>query len=141
MRIPDEPNVMRDMQTASSLVERAIRELDAAAMFERKDIDDNPPVDTRIGRGGRFREILRLLGGARNDIAQEEDNPRAAQWRNRAFGFIDDAMAMVRKGGYDKFRDETMGAPPPSWPAVHPRYLNAIAGLRYARAGGRIGAM
>lgn len=46
MRIPDEPNVMRDMQAASDLVERAIRELDAAAMFDRRDLVDNPPVDT-----------------------------------------------------------------------------------------------
>src|SRR5580704_915182 len=68
MRIPEEPNVMRDMQTASGLVERAIGELDAAAMFDRKDLDDRPPVDTRMGRGSRFREILRLLGSARNDI-------------------------------------------------------------------------
>src|SRR5580700_2915453 len=114
MRVPEEPNVMRDMQAASDLVERAIRELDAAAMFDRKDIDDNPRVDTHIGRGSRFREILRLLGSARKDIAEEEDNPRAAQWRNRAFGFIDQAMGMVQKGGYDKFRDETAGlAPPP----------------------------
>src|ERR1700689_1091770 len=133
MRVPEEPNVMRDMQTAAGLVERAIRELDAAAMFDRKDIDDNPRVDTHIGRGSRFREILRLLGSARKDIAEEEDNPRAAQWRNRAFGFIDQAMAMVQKGGYDKFRDETVGMPPPlpPRPAVHPRSLSAIADLRY----------
>jgi hypothetical protein len=134
MRVPEEPNVMRDMQAASALVERAIRELDAAAMFDRKDIDDNPRVDTHMGRGSRFREITRLLGSARNDIAQEEDNPRAAQWRNRAYGFIDDAMAMVQKGGYDKFRDETVSLAPPPRPAVHPRYLSAIADLRYARA-------
>src|SRR5580704_17611509 len=117
MRIPDEPNVMRDMNTAADLVERAIHELDAAAMFDRKDIDDHPPVDTRMGRGSRFREVLRLLGSARNDISQEEDNPRAAEWRNRAFRFIDDAMAMVQRGGYDKFRDDTAGVPPPMPPA------------------------
>src|ERR1700729_1815931 len=51
MRIPEEPNVMRDMQTASGLVERAIGELDAAAMFDRRDLDDNPPIDTRLGPG------------------------------------------------------------------------------------------
>jgi hypothetical protein len=142
MRIPDEPNVMRDMNTAADLVERAIHELDAAAMFDRKDIDDHPPVDTRMGRGSRFREVLRLLGSARNDISQEEDNPRAAEWRNRAFRFIDDAMAMVQKGGYDKLRDGAAAyappppspPPPPPRPAVHPRYLSAIADLRYARA-------
>jgi hypothetical protein len=141
MRIPDEPNVNRDMQVASGLVERAIGELDAAAMFDRRDLDDHPPIDMRLGRGSRFREIQRLLASARQDIAQEEDNPRAAQWRNRAFGFIDQAMGMVQKGGYDKFRDETAGlAPPPlvppmaPRPAAHPHYLSAIADLRYARA-------
>jgi hypothetical protein len=130
MRIPDEPNVNRDMTIAADLTEHAIHELDAAARWDRKDIDDNPPVDTRMGRGGRFREILRLLDSARHDIEHEEDNPMAREWRNRAFRNIDDAMALVRKGGYDKFRDEAM--PPP--PVMHPAYLRAISDLRYARA-------
>lgn len=143
MRIPDQPNVMRDMGEASGLVERAIHELDVAAAFDRRDMVDNPPVDTRMGRGSRFREILRLLDSARRDISQEEDNPRAAEWRNRAFGYIDNAMNLVRRGGYDKLRDETMMAPPPPGPppgppppipAAQPRYLHAISDLRTARA-------
>ncbi|SPE30400.1 exported hypothetical protein [Candidatus Sulfopaludibacter sp. SbA6] len=64
MRLPDEPNVMRDMQEAAGFVERAIREIDVAAAFDRRDIDENPQVDTRLGRGSRFREILRLLPAA-----------------------------------------------------------------------------
>ena len=141
MRIPDQPNVMRDMDAASGLVERAIHELDLAAMFDRRDIDDHPPVDTRMGRGSRFREIMRLLDSARGDISQEEDNPRAAEWRNRAFAYLDQAAAYIRKGGYDKFRDEVGGVtptvmtrPPVPAPQLHPRYLSAIADLRYARA-------
>ena len=132
MRLPDEPNVRRDMQEAAGFVERAIHEIDVAAAFDRRDIDDNPPVDTRLGRGSRFREILRLLDSARRDIGQEEDNPRAAEWRNRAYGWIDNAMDRVRRGGYDKFRDET--ALPPPLPPAHPRYLHAISDLRTARA-------
>ena len=133
MRLPDEPNVMRDMEEASAMVDRAIHELDVAAAFDRKDLIDNPPVDTHLGRGSRFREILRLLESARNDIDQEEDNPRAREWRNRAFGYIDGAMARVRQGGYDRFTDTMMpvAAPPP---AIHPRYLSALSDLRYARA-------
>jgi hypothetical protein len=77
MRIPDEPNVNRDMAVAADFTERAIHELDAAAMFDRKDIDEHPPIDTHMGRGGRFREMLRLLDSARHDIDREEDNPRA----------------------------------------------------------------
>jgi hypothetical protein len=86
-----------------------------------------------MGRGSRFREILRLLDSARRDIGQEEDNPRAAEWRNRAYGWIDNAMDRVRRGGYDKFRDET-ALPPPPVPTAHPRYLHAISDLRTARA-------
>jgi hypothetical protein len=134
MRIPDEPNVTRDMQASAALVERAIREIDVAAVLDRRDIEDSPPVDTGLGRGSRFREILRLLASARNDLGREEDNPAASAWRNRAFGFIDDAMGIVRKGGYDKYLDDVAGVPPPPRPAVHPRYLSAISDLRYARA-------
>lgn len=141
MRIPDEPNVMRDMQEAAGFVDRAIRELDVAAAFDRRDIDDRPAVDTRMGRGSRFREILRLLDSARRDISQEEDNPRAAEWRNRTFGLIDNAMNLVRRGGYDRLRDETMmappprpGPPPPAPVAVEPRYQHAISDLRVARS-------
>ncbi len=135
MRIPDEPNVNRDMLAAADLTERAIRELDSAARWDRKDIDDHPPIDTRLGRGGRFREILRLLDSARHDIEKEEDNPLAREWRNRAFRNIDDAMAVVRKGDYDKLRDElSVAAPAPPPPSVHPAYLHAISDLRYARA-------
>jgi hypothetical protein len=145
MRIPDEPNVNRDMAVAVDFTERAIHELDAASIYDRKDIEEHPPIDTHIGRGGRFREILRLLDSARHDIEQEEDNPAARAWRNRAFRNIDDAMAVVRKGGYDKLRDDAIfGAPPPPPvavmrpapppPAIHPAYLHAISDLRYARA-------
>jgi hypothetical protein len=143
MQVPEEPNVMRDMRVASEQTEHAIHELDIAARFDLRDINEHPPVDVRMGRGSRFREILRLLGSARADIAREEDNPLARIWRNRAFGFIDGAMDTVRRGGYDKFRDETAGMaappPPPSqmpppMMAAHPHYLAAIADLRYARA-------
>lgn len=138
MRIPDQPNVNRDMAAAANFTERAIHELDMAARWDRKDLDEHPPVDTHLGRGSRFREILRLLDSARHDIEREEDNPAAREWRNRAFRNIDDAMAVVRRGGYDRFRDEMTMAPPPSPvappPSIHPAYLRAISDLRYARA-------
>jgi len=140
MRVHEEPNVERDLNIAADYVVGAIREIDNAARWDRRDIDDNPPIDIHLGRGSRFREIVRLLESARADIDREEDNPMAREWRNRAFRFIDDSIAMVRKGGYDKFRDEVGGmlAPPPpmgaSYGDTHPHYLHAIGDLRYARA-------
>ena len=60
---------------------------------------------------------------------------------HRAFRNIDEAIDMVRRGGYDKFRDEAAALPPrlrppppPPMPAIHPGYLHAISDLRYARA-------
>src|SRR5580692_323546 len=50
MRIPDEPNVNRDMAIALEHTEHAIHELDDAARWDRKDLDDHPPIDTHIGR-------------------------------------------------------------------------------------------
>jgi hypothetical protein len=132
MLIPDEPNVNRDMAVAVDLTEHAIHELDDAARWDRKDLDDHPSIDTHLGRGSRFREIIRLLEGARRDIEHEEDNPVAREWRNRAFHNIDEAIAVVRKGGYDKFTDQAMMAAP--MPSAHPAYLHAISDLRYARA-------
>jgi tetratricopeptide (TPR) repeat protein len=120
------------MAVAVERTELAIHELDDAARWDRKDIDEHPSIDTRLGRGGRFREIIRLLESARRDIEQEEDNPVAREWRNRAFRNIDDAIALVRRGGYDKFTDEARMAAP--MPSVHPAYLHAISDLRYARA-------
>src|ERR1700689_4527391 len=67
MRIPEEPNVNRDMAVATDFTERAIHELDDAARWDHKDIDDHPPIDTHLGRGSRFPEILRLLHSARHD--------------------------------------------------------------------------
>jgi hypothetical protein len=140
MRISDEPNVNRDMAIAVDFTERAIHELDAAARWDHKDLDEHPRIDVHIHRGDRFREILRLLASARHDIEHEEDNSMAREWRNRAFRNIDDAMALIRKGGYDRFRDEVGPAPPSvglapaPMPAIHPAYLHAISDLRYARA-------
>ena len=55
MRLPDEPNVMRDMRIAAEQTDRAIHELDMAARFDLRDIDEHPPVDVRMGRGARMR--------------------------------------------------------------------------------------
>src|ERR1039457_3585697 len=75
MRVHEEPNVERDLNIAADYVVGAIREIDNAARWDRRDIDDNPPVDIHLGRGSRFREIIRLLESARADIDREEDNP------------------------------------------------------------------
>jgi hypothetical protein len=83
MEVREEPNVMRDLASAAGEAHEAIRELDEAALWDRKDLVDNPPVDAYRDRPGRFRALAQFLFAARRDIDREEDDPAARAWRNR----------------------------------------------------------
>ncbi|MBV8902988.1 MAG: hypothetical protein JOZ22_05070, partial [Acidobacteriia bacterium] len=104
MEVREEPNVMRDLAAASHETQEAIRELDAAALWDHKDIEDNPPVDTYPNRPGRFRAIAQFLFAAKRDIEREEDNPAARAWRNRALQHIDESIRLVRRAARDDWR-------------------------------------
>jgi hypothetical protein len=103
---PEFRNVRHDLDDSARHVREAIHEIDAAAIWDRKDLEDNPPVDTYPDRAGRFRAIARFLFGAKRDIEREEDNPAAAMWRNRAIKHIDEAIGAVRRAARDEWRDE-----------------------------------
>jgi hypothetical protein len=90
-------------------MELAIREIDRAARFDRKDMDDHPRVDARLDRTGRFRQMMELLQRARTDIGREEDNPSAVGWRNLAYRHIDRAMDFVRAAARDLRIDRELG--------------------------------
>ena len=104
-----EPNVMRHIRTADTEVEHAIHEIDHAAVLDNKDLNDHPRVDTHLDRRGRFREVMKLLNAARNDIGREEDNPNASRWRDTAFRHIDVAMEEVRRAARDLHYDRLEG--------------------------------
>ena len=108
MQVREEPNVRRDLDAATHEVREAIREGDAAASWDRKDLLDNPPIDTYPDRPGRFRAIVQFLAGARRDIAREEDNPAARAWRDRALHDIDEAIRLVHRAARDDWRDDWM---------------------------------
>ena len=106
MDMREEPNVTRDLAAAAHEVREAIREIDAAARWDRKDIEDHPPVDTYPDRPGRFRAIAQFLFAARRDIDREEDNPGARAWRNRALHHIDESIRLVRRAARADWRDD-----------------------------------
>jgi hypothetical protein len=103
---PEFRNVRHDLDDSARHVREAIREIDAAATWDRKDLIDNPPVDTYPDRAGRFRAIAHFLFGAKGDIEREEDNPAARAWRDRAIKHIDEAIAAVRRAARDEWRDD-----------------------------------
>jgi hypothetical protein len=72
-----------------------------AAVLDRKDVEDHPPIDTGLPRNDRFRKIADLMRSARRDIEQEEDNPVARKWRNAAFLYIDAALDYLHRAAVD----------------------------------------
>jgi hypothetical protein len=90
-------------------VEAAIREIDRAAVIDRKDLDDHPPVDLHMDRLGRFRKTVELLRTARADLAREEDNGRARGWRDAAYLHIDQALEHVHKAAIELHWDHELG--------------------------------
>jgi hypothetical protein len=108
-RVHEEPNVTRHLEAAANEIEAAIREIDRAAVIDRKDFEDHPHIDTRIPRRDRFRKIVDLLRSARADIEHEEDNPRAREWRNAAFQHIDEALNNVHRAATEAKLDHELG--------------------------------
>jgi hypothetical protein len=96
---------MRDLSAAAHEAQEAIREMDTAAIWDRKAVNDNP-VHTYPDRPGRFRAIGQFLFSAKHDIEREEDNPAARVWRDRANRQIDESIRLVRHAARDDWRDD-----------------------------------
>ncbi len=105
----EDPDVNRRLHQADEEIERAIHEIDRAAVLDRKDLEDHPHIDARLDRNGRFRRVMELLQKSRADIGREEDNPNAVGWRNLAYHHIDLAMDFVRRAARDLRIDRALG--------------------------------
>ena len=87
----------REEDHAIEEIDKAIGEIKRAAIDDGKNLNDHPPVDTRIGHRGRYRRALELLDKAHNDIAREEDDPSVRGLRDRALRHIDEAHHIVER--------------------------------------------
>src|ERR1035438_10033632 len=59
MRVHDEDNVMRHLREADAEIDRAVREIDRAAVIDHKDLEDHPSIDRSLDRRGRFHKADR----------------------------------------------------------------------------------
>jgi hypothetical protein len=109
MRVHDDPDVMRRIHQADVEIDGAIHEMDVAARFDHKDLDDHPQIDARPDRVGRFRRVMELLQKARADIGREEDDPSAIGWRDLSYRHIDAAMNFVRRAAHDLKMEQSLG--------------------------------
>ena len=97
----EEGGVRRRLAEADHEVEAAIGEIDRAALIDRNDLQDHPPVDRNLDRRGRFARIVELLRSARADLGREEDNGRARGWRDAAYRHIDQALEHMHRTAID----------------------------------------
>jgi hypothetical protein len=109
MRVHDDPDVMRRIHQADAEIDLAIREMDQAARFDHKDLEDHPRIDAHLDRRGRFQKSMELLQRARADIGREEDDPSAIGWRDLAYKHIDAAMIFVRRAAHDLRMERDLG--------------------------------
>jgi hypothetical protein len=108
-RVQEQPNVHLNLQAADREMDAAVKEIDSAAVIDRKDLVDHPPIDANLARVDRFRKMVELLRTARADIEHEEDNPRAREWRNAATQHIDEALKALRRAATDAKLDREIG--------------------------------
>ena len=89
---PGDAAVSSREDVAITEIDRAIREAKMAAAEDGKNLADRPREDAALNRPGRLHHAADLLRQARNDVAQEEDNPGARAQRNRVVMHIDAAI-------------------------------------------------
>jgi hypothetical protein len=109
LRVREEPNVARKLEAADREIESAIRELDRAAVIDRKDLEDHPRADVNLDRPGRLRKVVELLRSSRHDLGREEDNGAARGWRDEAYRHIDEALEHMHRAAVDLKLDRDLG--------------------------------
>jgi len=122
-----------DEKRAIKEIDDAIHQIKEAAIDDGKDISEHEPVD-RPTWGGRLQRSLELLGKARADISEEEDNPSSKVHGLRVYALehIANAEKFVKEGMEDA---RSLKEPDPGEkPGAHPAYLHALSDLRTARA-------
>jgi hypothetical protein len=84
-----------DEQRAIEEIDAAIREVKEAAINDGKNLNNHPPVDSRMDRPGRLHRAMELLDRAHNDIDQHESDGFARGLKKRALHHIDEARRAV----------------------------------------------
>lgn len=88
---PDGGELREQEKKAIHEIDETIKEIKKASIEDGKDLNDHPPVDTKMEWGGRLRRALELVNKAHADIAEEEDNQFAQGLQQRALAHIDKA--------------------------------------------------
>ncbi len=127
-----------DEKKAIHEIDEAIHEINKAAINDGKPIEMPPPADTPTW-GGRLQRAAELVGKARADVAEEEDNPNVRMLRQHSLEHMSLAEKYIKEGIDDARNLHETPAPmpappPPPMENAHPAYLHGLSDLRHARA-------
>ena len=89
---PGDAAVSGQEDEAIMQVDAAIAEVKKAAVEDGKDLWNHPPEDAHLNRAGRLHHAVELLQKARQDLAQEEDNPEARGLKQRSIEHVEHAI-------------------------------------------------
>lgn len=98
---PGSAAVSANESEAISEIDRAIGELNRAAVNDGKNMHDHPPADAPADYRGRLHKAADLLRKVRSDTYREEDNPSAVGLRDRALAHIDAALHATERAIHD----------------------------------------
>ncbi len=98
---PGDAAVSTQETIAISEIDRAIGEVQKAAMRDDKDVYNQPHEDANLEHAGRLHHAVELLQAAHNDLAQEEDNPESRGLKHRALDHVDHALEAARHAIHD----------------------------------------
>ena len=98
---PGDAAVRTQEDVAVVETDRAIHDAKVAAMEDGKNIEDHPREDAHLDRPGRLHQALEMLQKAKNDVAQEEDNPETRKLRNSIVEHTDLAIEATKHAIHD----------------------------------------
>jgi len=95
MLVNDDTGIGPAVSAAEADLREAIRLIDSAAVIDRNDINENPPIPQYWDPQSRHLAIYRLLAGAKRDLSSK-GSLVAAAWLKPAVDRIDRAMHPVK---------------------------------------------
>jgi hypothetical protein len=93
---PGDAAVSANEDIAISEIDRAIGEVQKAAIRDGKDTFVRPHEDANLDRPGRLHHAVEMLRAAQNDLNQEEDNPESRGLKHRALDHVGLAIEAAR---------------------------------------------
>ena len=91
LQVPGSGSRLEHEEKAIREIDEAINEIKRASIDDGKDLNDHPPVDSRLDRAARLHRAMELVDKAHRDVSEEEDNRFAQGLQKRALLHIDRA--------------------------------------------------